>query len=248
MVSLLLFCIPAFSASSKTQFKVRAKASSRSVKVVAGDSLEITLKPDSIVVIDKTCNQPSDENENKIGQIECQAEKGVITAQFLPSTITKIVAGQEAHFISIMWTLDVKKNMLIFEPSQSEFTIVIGLLEQITGKKTVNVDTLTSDPPRVILRSESYGNQTNAVRDQSMEMAKDFFNVCSSIQITINEQKADFTVGLNHIEMGLLFRDNQVEVYNKDGDLISGKEGGSIMDGVKDACALITTLWAEHQE
>jgi hypothetical protein len=36
----------------------------------------------------------------------------------------------------------------------------------------------------------------------------------------------------------LVIRDNQIEVYNKDGDLISGKEGGSIMGGVKGACAL----------
>jgi hypothetical protein len=81
-----------------------------------------------------------------------------------------------------------------------------------------------------------------------MEMASDFGSVCPTVQITINDQKADFTVALNHIEMGLAVRDNQVQVYNKDGDLITGSEGGSIMDGVKGACALIITQWAFNQQ
>jgi hypothetical protein len=39
-------------------------------------------------------------------------------------------------------------------------------------------------------------------------------------------------------------RDNQFEVYSADGDLIQGKEGGSIKNGVKDICALINANWA----
>ena len=45
--------------------------------------------------------------------------------------------------------------------------------------------------------------------------------------------------------MGLV-RDNQIQVANKEGDLISRtKEGGSIAGGMKKACALILADWAK---
>jgi hypothetical protein len=50
---------------------------------------------------------------------------------------------------------------------------------------------------------------------------------------------ADYTVLLNHIELGLLNRDNQFQIADKNGDLISHtKEGGSINGGVKKACQI----------
>jgi hypothetical protein len=79
-----------------------------------------------------------------------------------------------------------------------------------------------------------------------MEMSKDFERDCSSVRISINQQTADYTVALNHIEIGLFIRDNQFQVANKDGDLISTtKEGGSIAGGVKKACAIILEDWAK---
>jgi hypothetical protein len=55
---------------------------------------------------------------------------------------------------------------------------------------------------------------------------------------------ADYTVALNHIEQGFA-RDNQIQVANKEGDLISKtKEGGSIKSRVKKACDDILTDWA----
>jgi hypothetical protein len=80
-----------------------------------------------------------------------------------------------------------------------------------------------------------------------MEMSKDFEKDCSGVRITINSQAADYTVLLNHIEIGLIVRDNQIQVANRDGDLISKtKEGGSIAAGVKRACALILDNWAKR--
>jgi hypothetical protein len=73
--------------------------------------------------------------------------------------------------------------------------------------------------PRVFLQSESHGNNWNARRDQSMEMSKDFLKVCPGVRMTINQQMADYTVALNHIEAGFR-RDNQIQVYEKDGDLL----------------------------
>jgi hypothetical protein len=99
--------------------------------------------------------------------------------------------------------------------------------------------------PRVFLQSASKGNQWNAVRDQSMEMSKDFEKDCAGVKITVNQQAADYTILLNHIEVGFM-RDNQFQIANKEGDLISKtKEGGSIAGGVKKACKMILDDWAK---
>lgn len=101
--------------------------------------------------------------------------------------------------------------------------------------------------PRVYLQASSKGNNQNAARDQSMEMGKDFEQVCPGVRVTINQQAADYTVLLNHIEIGLFVRDNQFQIANKDGDLISKtKEGGSIMGGVKKACGIILEDWGKN--
>lgn len=101
--------------------------------------------------------------------------------------------------------------------------------------------------PRVFLQSASKGNQWNAVRDQSMEMSKDFEKDCDGVRVTINQSAADYTVVLNHIEHGFA-RDNQIQIANKDGDLISRtKEGGSIRGDVKKACEIILADWAKKK-
>jgi len=103
----------------------------------------------------------------------------------------------------------------------------------------------TLNKPRVFLQSASKGTNRNAARDQSMEMSKDVERDCPDVRVTINAQMADYTVALNHIEVGLA-RDNQIQVANKDGDLISRtKEGGSIAGGMRKACALILADWAK---
>ncbi len=100
--------------------------------------------------------------------------------------------------------------------------------------------------PRVFLQSASKGANRNADRDQSMEMSKDLEKGCPGVQVTILQQVADYTVLLNHIEAGFV-RDNQIQVANKEGDLISKtKEGGSIAAGMKRACTLIVADWAKR--
>jgi hypothetical protein len=100
--------------------------------------------------------------------------------------------------------------------------------------------------PRVFLQAASHGNTWNARRDQSMEMSKDFEKDCPGVRVTINQQVADYTVILNHIEVGLLARDNQLQVADKNGDLLQTKEGGGIKGGVKNVCALIHSDWAKQ--
>jgi hypothetical protein len=105
----------------------------------------------------------------------------------------------------------------------------------------------SSNKPRVFLSSASKGSNRNAERDQSMEMSKDLEKDCSGVKITINQQAADYTILLNHIEHGLLVRDNQIQIANKDGDLISRtKEGGSIKGDVKKACETIIADWTKN--
>jgi hypothetical protein len=98
--------------------------------------------------------------------------------------------------------------------------------------------------PRVFLQSQSHGGVWNAHRDQSMEMSKDFEKNCPDVRISLNQSAADYTVSLNHIEQGFS-RDNQIQIANRDGDLISKtKEGGSINGNIKKACSLILSDWA----
>lgn len=99
--------------------------------------------------------------------------------------------------------------------------------------------------PRVFVSSASKGPNRNASRDQSMEMGKDLERNCPSVRITISDQMADYTVLLNHIEAGFV-RDNQIQVADKNGDLISRtKEGGSINGGSKKVCDIILQDWAK---
>ncbi len=66
--------------------------------------------------------------------------------------------------------------------------------------------------PRVFLGAASSGTNWSAVRSQSMEMSKDLERDCPGVMVTINQPAADYTILLNHIELGLIIRDNQFEV------------------------------------
>lgn len=79
-----------------------------------------------------------------------------------------------------------------------------------------------------------------------MEMSKDFEKNCPGVRISISQAMADYTILLNHIEVGLFVRDNQIQIANKEGDLISRtKEGGGIKGDAKKACEAILADWAK---
>jgi Tfp pilus assembly protein PilN len=99
------------------------------------------------------------------------------------------------------------------------------------------------DKPRVYLQSQSKGNTWNSQRDQSIEMAKDFNKNCPDVRISVLQNTADYTVILNHIEVGPFGRDNQMEVANKNGDLLTTREKGGIKGGVKAVCQIILADW-----
>jgi hypothetical protein len=126
------------------------------------------------------------------------------------------------------------------------FCLTLALLSVIpvSAAKPQVMPTLAAGvkPPRVFLESASRGNQWSALRNQSIEMSKDFGAECPVIQITTNPLMADYTVKLNHLEVGFT-RNNQMQIIAKNGDQLSVSEGGSIRSKVKQACILVLTNW-----
>jgi hypothetical protein len=104
--------------------------------------------------------------------------------------------------------------------------------------------------PRVFLRAQSHSSGWHESHDQTMEMSKDFQEDCPEVQISLNAHLLDYTVELNHTEYSFV-RQNQIQVVNKDGDLVSGTSGGasikagSIREDVKKACQAIVANWAK---
>jgi hypothetical protein len=123
------------------------------------------------------------------------------------------------------------------------------LAQEPPAEKSMVPDSTTqprdaTNKPRVFMQSSSHGSNWNSRRDQSMELSKDFEKSCPDVRITLNQQMADYTVNLNHIEHGFA-RDNQFQIADKNGDLLSTtKEGGSIKSAARKACEQILTDWA----
>ena len=125
--------------------------------------------------------------------------------------------------------------------------IVWSLTVVVPGQEPTGAPLAKDNKPRVFLQAASHGKGRNANRDQSMEMSKDFEDFCPAVRVTINQQMADYTVLLNHIEAGLS-RDNQIQIADRSGDLLARtKEGGSIKARVKKAGSLILADWAAKQ-
>jgi hypothetical protein len=118
------------------------------------------------------------------------------------------------------------------------------------ARAALPVPAQSAKKPRVFLRSQSHSSGWNESRDQAMEMSKDFQEVCPEVQVSLNPHLLDYTVELNHSEHSFV-RQNQIQVANKDGDLVSGtSEGGSMKAGsikgdVKKACEAIVADWAK---
>jgi hypothetical protein len=125
---------------------------------------------------------------------------------------------------------------------QSAAALVVPV---VGGAPTVR----SANKPRVFLRAQSHSSGLHESRDQSMEMSKDFQEECAGVVISVNPHLLDYTVDLNHTESDFM-RQNQIQVANKDGDLVSGPSGSgsikgpSIRGGVKKACDVILADWA----
>jgi hypothetical protein len=85
--------------------------------------------------------------------------------------------------------------------------------------------------------------------DESMEVTKDLQKNCSGVIITLNQSNADYTVLLNRESKknrGLLRSNSQVQVANKDGDVLGSNATHTVGNAAKDACSLIVADWQSH--
>jgi hypothetical protein len=127
--------------------------------------------------------------------------------------------------------------------SQGSAALVVPVVE---GTPAVR----TATKPRIFLRAQNHSSGWHESRDQSMEMSKDFQEVCPEVQVSVNPHLLDYTVDLNHTEYSFV-RQNQIQVANKNGDLVSGASGSgsikgpSIRGGVKKACEVILADWGK---
>jgi hypothetical protein len=127
--------------------------------------------------------------------------------------------------------------------SQGSAALVVPVVE---GTPAVR----TATKPRVFLRAQNHSSGWHESRDQSMEMSKDFQEVCPEVQVSVNPHLLDYTVDLNHTEYSFVHQ-NQIQVANKNGDLVSGASGSgsikgpSIRGGVKKACEVILADWGK---
>jgi len=86
------------------------------------------------------------------------------------------------------------------------------------------------------------GASRGGARPQTAEIMKTFGERCPGITVTINQEKADYVVLLDH-EGGksTISRDNKVAVFNIDGDMIHSGSTRSLGNAVKDACQAIAS-------
>jgi hypothetical protein len=84
------------------------------------------------------------------------------------------------------------------------------------------------------------GSLSGGARPQTAEIVKTFKERCPTFTITNKEDKANYTIVLQH-EGGkdLVRRDNKFAVYNKDGDVIASGSTRSLGNAVKNACLAI---------
>jgi hypothetical protein len=132
---------------------------------------------------------------------------------------------------------------------QSSAALVVPVAGGASNPRPAPLPASSGNKPRVFLRAQTHSSGWNESRDQTMEMSKDFQEVCPEVQISINPNLLDYTVQLNHSEYSFV-RQNQMQIANKDGDLVSRTEGGSIKEGsikgdVKKACKAIIADWTK---
>ena len=84
------------------------------------------------------------------------------------------------------------------------------------------------------------GGGSGGARPQTAEIMKTFGERCSRVTVTINRDKADYIVILQHEGGKELFRrDNKLAVFDKGGDMILSNNTRTLGNAVKAACDAI---------
>jgi hypothetical protein len=84
------------------------------------------------------------------------------------------------------------------------------------------------------------GGFSGGARPQNAEIAKTFGERCPQLTVTINREKANYIVTLDH-EGGksAVLKDNKWVVYNGDGDMIGSGSTRNLGNSVKNICGVI---------
>ena len=92
------------------------------------------------------------------------------------------------------------------------------------------------------------GHIGGGARPQTAEIIKTFGKRCPQVVINNRQDKADYTVVLDH-EGGksVLAHDNKVAVFNSDGDAIVSHSTRELGTSVKDACEAIEKDWPSRE-
>jgi hypothetical protein len=87
------------------------------------------------------------------------------------------------------------------------------------------------------------GGTMGGARPQTAEIIKTFRERCSDLEVTMNKQKADYVVILDHGGgLGILRRDNKVVVFDSSGISVYSGSTRSLGNAVQDSCEKIRDL------
>jgi hypothetical protein len=88
-------------------------------------------------------------------------------------------------------------------------------------------------------RGRGGGSFSGGARPQTVEIMKTFRERCPEVIVTLEKDRADFVVLLDHEGGKRFLRDNKVAVFNSSGDLIVTSSTRVLGNAVKDACRAI---------
>ncbi|MEO5923240.1 MAG: hypothetical protein ABIR70_05365 [Bryobacteraceae bacterium] len=84
------------------------------------------------------------------------------------------------------------------------------------------------------------GGGSGGARPQTAEIMKTFGSKCPSVTVTINRDRADYIVILEHEGGKEVFqKDNKLAVFDKNGDMILSNSTRKLGNAVKEACEVM---------
>lgn len=85
------------------------------------------------------------------------------------------------------------------------------------------------------------GTVQGGARPQTAEIMKTFSERCPKVTVTINRDRADFVVILDHEGgKGVARADNKIAVFDREGDMVYAGSTRTLGNAVKDACEAIS--------
>jgi hypothetical protein len=97
-------------------------------------------------------------------------------------------------------------------------------------------------------RNYAQGHVAGGARPQTAEIIKTLGERCPDFIVTINKDRADYILILEH-EGGksVVRKDNKFALFNKDGDAITSGSTRSLGNSVKDVCSTLRNDWQENR-